>query len=187
MNLNVGDTVLVMDEAISGVVSEIVRDSVFIETNDGFFLEFFAHELIKINPKESLKSQLFSNQSLKSVISEKEFPERKNLPKIKQKERNQPKMEVDLHIHQLTTKDKHMSNYDMLTLQLDTAKHKLEFAIQNRIQKIVFIHGVGQGVLRAELEYLVKRYENAKFYDADYQKYGMGAMEVYLYQNVKNS
>ena len=77
-----------------------------------------------------------------------------------------------------------MSNHDMLTLQLDTAKRQLDFAIRKRIQKVVFIHGVGEGVLKLELEYLFSRYDNVKFYDADYQKYGLGATEVYIYQNV---
>jgi dsDNA-specific endonuclease/ATPase MutS2 len=72
----------------------------------------------------------------------------------------------------------------MLTLQMDTAKRQLEFAIRKRIQKVVFIHGVGEGVLKTELEYLFGRYNNVKYYDADYQKYGLGATEVYIYQNV---
>ena len=78
-----------------------------------------------------------------------------------------------------------MSNYDMLTLQTDTAKRQLEFAIRKRIPKVVFIHGVGAGVLRQELEYLFGRYDNVKYYDANYQKYGSGATEVYIYQNPK--
>ena len=93
-------------------------------------------------------------------------------------------MEVDLHIHQLTANERGMSAYDKLNLQLDVARSKLEFAISKRIQRIVFIHGVGEGVLRAELEYLFSRYEQIKFYDADFQKYGLGATEVYIYQNV---
>jgi dsDNA-specific endonuclease/ATPase MutS2 len=71
----------------------------------------------------------------------------------------------------------------MLNIQLDTAKRQLNFAISKRIQKVVFIHGVGEGVLKEELRYLFNRYDNVKFYDADYQKYGLGATEVYIYQN----
>ena len=40
-----------------------------------------------------------------------------------------------------------MQNYDMLNLQLDTAKRRLDFAISKRIQRVVFIHGVGEGFL----------------------------------------
>jgi dsDNA-specific endonuclease/ATPase MutS2 len=93
-------------------------------------------------------------------------------------------MEVDLHIHKLTDSNRRMTNYDMLTLQLDTAKRQLEFAMRKRIQKIVFIHGVGEGVLKMELETLFRRYENIKYYDADLQKYGHGATEVYIFQNL---
>ncbi|HET8809171.1 MAG TPA: Smr/MutS family protein, partial [Flavobacteriaceae bacterium] len=102
---------------------------------------------------------------------------------IRPKERNLPAMEVDLHIHQLVNSTKNLTNFDMLNLQLDTAKRQLDFAIKKRIQKVVFIHGVGEGVLRAELESLFRRYDNLKFYDADYQKYGLGATEVYIFQN----
>lgn len=183
MSFNIGDSVLVMDESISGIVTHIMKDIVSIETDDGFVLDFAPNELLKINPKASLKSELFAGQSVNSVISEKEQPKKRQIPKIKPKERNQASMEVDLHIHQLTTHDKGMSNYEMLNLQLETAKRQLEFAIRNRIQKVVFIHGVGEGVLKIELEYLFKRYEKVKFYAANYQKYGLGATEVYIFQN----
>jgi hypothetical protein len=185
MNFEIGDSVLVIDEAFSGMVTAISKNTVSIETTDGFILEFSPNELLKINPKQSLKSEIFAGQSINSVISEKEQPPRKNAARVKPKERNQPAMEVDLHIHQLTTNDKHMSSHEKLNFQLDTAKRQLEFAIRNRIQKMVFIHGVGEGVLKIELEYLFRRYENVKYYDADYQKYGLGATEIYILQNIK--
>lgn len=78
-----------------------------------------------------------------------------------------------------------MSNYDILTLQTETAKRHIDFAIRNRIPKIVFIHGVGEGILKAELDFLLGRYENIVFQDANYQKYGFGATEVYFKQNSK--
>ena len=92
-------------------------------------------------------------------------------------------MEVDLHIQKLTKSERGLTAYDKLNLQIDTAKRKLDFAIQKRIQKLVFIHGVGEGVLKAELETMLRRYDNLKYYDADYKTYGLGATEVYIYQN----
>ena len=73
----------------------------------------------------------------------------------------------------------------MLNLQIDTATQRLEHAITNRIPKLVFIHGVGEGVLRMELETLFRRYSEVTFSDASYRKYGAGATEVYIYQNPK--
>jgi len=183
MAFKLGDFVLVLDEDLSGIISNIQGDTISIETEDGFLLEFEANELVLKNNKDSIASQIFSKSNIDAVVSEKEIPKRKNQPKTRTKDRYEPTMEVDLHINQLVKSSRSMSNHDMLTLQLNTAKHKLEFAINKRIQKIVFIHGVGEGVLKMELEYLFGRYGNVKFYDANYQKYGLGATEVYIYQN----
>jgi dsDNA-specific endonuclease/ATPase MutS2 len=183
MKLVIGDSVSVLDEDLKGVIVTIADNIITIETNEGFELEFSKNELIKIETDTTLRTNIFSNSSLNEVVSQKEIPKKKS-NKVKPKERYQPTLEVDLHIHQLTNSTKGMTNYDMLTLQLDTAKRQLEFAIQKRIQKIVFIHGKGDGVLKLELEYLFGRY-NVKFYEANYQKYGLGATEVYIYQNIK--
>lgn len=183
MAFNVGDRVLVLDEDFSGVIKIINDNIITIETEDGFLLDYSSNELVKKKADSSIKSALFTNTSINAVISEKEISKRKQ-PTTKPKERYEPAMEVDLHINQLVKSSKGMSNHDMLTLQLDTARRQLEFAMSKRIQKIVFIHGVGEGVLKEELEYLFARYNNVKFYDANYQKYGLGATEVYIFQNV---
>ncbi|WP_159023464.1 Smr/MutS family protein [Formosa sp. L2A11] len=185
MSFKKGDTVSVLDEDMSGTIIKVDGTTVSVETDDGFMLNFEAQELIKIKTDPQLDSQIFRESSLSQVISEKEEYKPRKSVKIKPKERFEPTMEVDLHIHNLAKSTKNMGNYDMLTLQLDTAKFKLEFAIKNRIQKVVFIHGVGEGVLKMELEYLFNHYDNVKFYDANYQKYGVGATEVYIFQNVK--
>ncbi|MGO1752210.1 MAG: Smr/MutS family protein, partial [Psychroflexus sp.] len=60
---------------------------------------------------------------------------------------------------------------------------RIDSAIKHRHKKIVFIHGVGQGVLKAELETLFRRYDRITYYDADYKTYGVGATEIYIYDN----
>lgn len=185
MNFKVGDKVSVLDDNISGIITKISENSINVESSDGFEFEFEAHELMLIKG-QNLSSAIFSEQSFEEVIKEKEAFKKRNIPKIKPKERTQPPMEVDLHIQHLTNSTKHLNNHDMLTLQLDTAKRQLEFAIRKRIQKVVFIHGVGEGILKSELEYLFGKFDNVKYYDADYQKYGLGATEVYIYQNVNS-
>jgi len=174
----IGDRVEVLDEVISGKVDGIEGDMVTLVTDDGFPMKYRAKDLIMVKGAISV-----SNFEVARIKKEKEFPKKRKAPSLKPKERNAPKMEVDLHIHQLVKSTQGLSNFDMLNIQLETAKRQLEFAIQKRIQKVVFIHGVGEGILKEELQYLFKRYENLKFYDADYQKYGLGATEVYIYQN----
>jgi len=182
MEFRLGDRVEVLDEDLRGSITKINGDRITIETTDGFELNFAKTELLKRGDDNLLGTKTFSKTSLSEAVSQKETKKRKSV-KIKPKERFQPTLEVDLHIHQLTNAFRGMSNHDMLSLQIDTAKRQLEFALRKRIQRIVFIHGVGEGVLKIELEYLFKRYDNLKFYDADYQKYGQGATEVYIFQN----
>ena len=180
MQFQTGDRVETLDDVITGRITKIEGDQVTIETDTGFPMVFPATSLIKVPGSEQIKVSNFEAAKAKRT---KEEPARKKTPVSKAKERNAPKMEVDLHIHQLVPSTKGMSNFDMLNLQLETAKRKLEFAIQKRIQKVVFIHGVGAGVLQEELKYLFGRYDNVKYYEADYQKYGAGATEIYIYQN----
>jgi len=176
----IGDAVETIDDTIKGIITEMNGNQISIETDEGFLMRYSASELVKVTGSFKV-----SNYEIAQIKSEKELPKRKNTRAVKSKERTAPKMEVDLHIHQITNSEKGMTAHDKLNLQLETAKRQLEFAIRKRIQKVVFIHGVGEGVLKEELKYLFGRYENVKFYDADYQKYGLGATEVYVYQNAK--
>lgn len=176
-----GDFVEALDDVISGEVIRVEDDQITIETPDGFELDFTENELVKISGKNEIKVDL---KSIESAKQEKQIRKKPSSARTKPKERNLPAMEVDLHIHNLVKSTKNMTNFEMLNLQLETAKRQLDFAIKKRIQKVVFIHGVGEGVLRIELESLFNRYEHdLKFYDADYQKYGLGATEVYIFQN----
>ncbi len=178
VRIAIGDKVEVLDEAISGRVESIDGDMATVMTSEGFPLKYPVKELVKVE-----KGIKVSNFEVAQIKKEKEQPKRRQSQTVKPKERNAPKMEVDLHIHQLVKSSKGLSNFDILNIQLETAKRQLDFAMKKRIQKVVFIHGVGEGILKEELYYLFKKYDNLKFYDADYQKYGLGATEVYIFQN----
>lgn len=182
MSLKVGDFVEVLDEDFSGKVICVKDYQVTIQTEDNFELEFEASQLIKTQNSKLLKTSIITDDSLQKINSDKK-PKKKKSVGIKRKERTQPAMEIDLHIHQLLPNTKGMQKHDILAYQLETVKRQLAFAMSKNIQRIVFIHGVGEGVLKLELEYLLKQYDNLKYYDANYQKYGLGATEVYIFQN----
>jgi dsDNA-specific endonuclease/ATPase MutS2 len=180
MRLEIGNKVAVLDDVLKGVVIAIDADAITIETEDGMSFKFTKRELVKIEEDQHELSKFsdINNPLLNQKISD-------NKPKksLFTKTKNEVILEVDLHINQLVKSTKGLDNYDMLNLQILTAKRKIEYAISKRISKIVFIHGVGEGVLRAELTSLLNRYP-VKYYDASYKKYGLGATEVYIYQNV---
>jgi len=177
-NFSVGDRVEVLDDSVEGIVEFVEGATIQVLLEDGFSMQYNASELVRIGSELKV-----SNYEVAKIKKEKETPKKKRVITNKSKERNLPKMEIDLHIHHLVKSTRGMSNFDMLNIQVETAKRQLDFAIQKRIQKVVFIHGVGEGVLKEELHYLFKKYKNIKFYDAEYQKYGLGATEVYIYQN----
>ncbi len=181
---NIGDKVSVLDDAIDGVVVSVKNNEVTIETSDNFMMTYFVNELIKINNISELNN---FNKSEGLVKAKNDVtPTRKQVElqiKLEKVERGVP--EFDLHIEKLVKNKNGLTNFDILTIQLETAKRHIEFSIKNRIPKIVFIHGVGEGVLKTELDFMLKRYEQILFQDANYQKYGLGATEVIFKQNVR--
>lgn len=176
-----GDRVSVLDEDVTGIVERIKGTEVWISV-DGFLLQYSKSDLVVI---KSYSKIVFQSKDLETVLEEKKGEKPKKVLPRKKRNKEIPVVEIDLHIENLVKSTREMSSFDMLNLQLETARHRLEYAIDNRIPKLVFIHGIGEGVLRVELEYLLGRYPEITFYDADYRKYGAGATEVYIYQNPK--
>lgn len=88
-------------------------------------------------------------------------------------------LEIDLHIEELLDTTAGMDSADILRYQLDTFRKVLEENKRNKGQKIVFIHGKGDGVLRkAILNELNTKYKNYYHQDASFREYGFGATMV---------
>ena len=177
--MKIGDKVSVIDDKIDGVITKINKGTITIMADEGFEMQFSEKELIVDSGRENFNEMV---EVPHNEIDTKEEYIRKP-PQQKKSKKSVPPMEVDLHIHQLIPDCSQLGNHEKLTIQLETAKKRLDFAFRKKIQRVVFIHGVGEGVLKEELNYLLKRYDNLDFYDADFQKYGVGATEVYIYQN----
>ena len=103
---------------------------------------------------------------------------RKPQPVVKRGGKNDI-IEVDLHIGELLDDTRGMSNGEMLNYQLDKFREVMEQYRNKREQRIVFIHGKGDGVLRrALLDELKRKYPACKAQDASFQEYGFGATMV---------
>lgn len=90
-----------------------------------------------------------------------------------------PPIEVDLHIAELTDSTTGMDNTAMLQMQLDEVRKVMNRNARRIGQKIIFIHGKGEGVLRkAVLSLLAKEYPKATTQDASFREYGFGATLV---------
>src|SRR5690554_1323250 len=146
--MKIGDTVSVLDEALSGVVKTIQNGRVTIVTSDGFEFAFKANELVIID--DAIGFHEFMNMDVATVISEKEGSDRRKSPLKKSKKRKEHIFEVDLHIHHLIPSTKGLSNFDILNIQMAEAKRQLDRAIANRWKSVVFINGWGEAYLREE-------------------------------------
>ncbi len=86
---------------------------------------------------------------------------------------------VDLHANALLDTTAGMSAGDILNYQLDVFRRTLKEHASKKGQRIVFVHGKGEGVLRrALINDLVYRFKHYTYQDASFQEYGYGATQV---------
>ena len=87
---------------------------------------------------------------------------------------------VDLHIGELVDNILGMSSNDMFRTQMNYFKKMLESAIANEYDKVTFIHGVGNGVLKNAIIEELKHYDNTSNRMASIVKFGVGAIDVMI-------
>ncbi|UEG49189.1 Smr/MutS family protein [Ferruginibacter lapsinanis] len=88
---------------------------------------------------------------------------------------------VDLHIEKLTDDWKHLSNYDILTIQLKAFEKYYDLAISHFQPSLIIIHGVGTGKLKNEIHEILKAKKHVKSFANQYHhRFGYGATEIYF-------
>jgi hypothetical protein len=85
---------------------------------------------------------------------------------------------VDLHIEELVADFSGMNNAEMLNLQMTRFNEEMHNALRSHLKSIIFIHGVGKGVLKQSILKELKNYKGIRVREADPVKYGQGATEV---------
>ena len=127
-----------------------------------------------------VKQVYVSAEDLQDALMKKKTVEHPSAPRtiVKRGGKNEI-IEVDLHIGELLDDTHGMSNREMLNYQLDKFREVMEQYKNKREQRIVFIHGKGDGVLRkALLDEMKRKYSACKTQDASFQEYGFGATMV---------
>jgi hypothetical protein len=93
-----------------------------------------------------------------------------------------PNPTIDLHIEKLTDQVSQLSAQDMVDLQMKVVIKSLEMAHIHQMQKIVFIHGIGNHFLKNKIKNYLSQQKTIvqKYQDADMVLFGGGATEVLL-------
>lgn len=124
------------------------------------------------------KEITISPEEIAVAMKEKESGKRPRIQPITKKEKS-PVLEIDLHIDELLDDTNGLSSADILEYQLKKFREVMDENRKNREQKIVFIHGKGDGVLKnAILKELKTNYKTAYYQDASFREYGYGATMV---------
>lgn len=88
---------------------------------------------------------------------------------------------VDLHIEKLTDSWKHLTNFEILSMQLKAFEKYYELAVAHYQPTLTIIHGVGAGKLRDEIHDILKHKKQVKSFVNQYSpQYGYGATEIYF-------
>lgn len=146
------------------------------EDND--FFEQPAMLFTIIENDEQARPLVIDAKKLKQQMYNKAKADEQPLKRIQKKEKDEIVV-IDLHAHELLETTNGMSSGDILEYQLKVFRDTLAEYSNRRGQKIVFIHGKGEGVLRrALINDLSYRYKRYQYQDASFQEYGYGATQV---------
>jgi hypothetical protein len=129
---------------------------------------------------EAVRELLISASDLQEAMNQKNRVDKPQQNLIPVKKNPIPEIiEIDLHINQLLDMTTGLSATDILQVQIDKFNRIMTENKNRKGQKIVFIHGKGEGVLRnAILSELKLKYKHCPVQDASFREYGFGASMV---------
>lgn len=120
-----------------------------------------------------------SSREIKKIISEKEHSSQKVIHTTSRTKGKDEIIEIDLHINALLDSVTGLSNADILEYQLNKFHEVLIQYKNKKGQRIVFIHGIGNGTLKRKIhEELRRKYRAYYQQDASFKEYGWGATMV---------
>ncbi len=179
MNLKIGDRVKYIDDVGGGEIIEIHKSELTIEDEHGFHVKVTVNQVISEVPGGY--SPTFKKESM-PLIEQTSVQENEDLRAYHQ-DGKKPFLEVDLHIHHLVADERHMTNHQMLGVQMKHVERILIAAKASKYQRLVLIHGVGNGTLRNEIRTFIASQKNCECHEARFEDYGYGATEVGLWYN----
>ena len=184
-----------LNEVGGGEVLEVFSDgTATVEGEDGFDMNYKLHELMRVMSRED-EIEAYNNKlpDLASILAQdldegrqkeiqREF-DIKYANATNQKRRGEH-MVIDLHIHELVDDQSGLRDRTKLDIQLNHFERMMRIAAEHRIRKVIFIHGIGQGVLRHQIRTRLEMYyPNCTVRDGNPREYGSGATEVLLGQS----
>ena len=193
--VKVGDRVKFLNDVGEGVVIKVETSIAIVEDESGFDHEYDLAELLPVGGEVEEEERYGNNLPDMSEVLARDISEEKqkklqeafDIKYANERATNQKRrgefMEVDLHFHELVEDISGLKDRTKLDIQLNHFERMMRIAAEQRIRKVIFIHGVGQGVLRHQIRSRLEMYyPECSVRDANPREYGSGATEVLLGQ-----
>ena len=88
---------------------------------------------------------------------------------------------VDLHIEKLSNSWEHLSNFEILTIQLKEFEKWFDLSVAHIQPSLIVIHGVGTGKLKDEIHEILKTKKQVRYFVNQYDaRFGYGATELFF-------
>ena len=193
-----GSEVKFLNDVGGGIVLEVFSDGTAnVEGEDGFDMKYNLKELMLVNENITEQEEEYNNKlpDLAQIIAQDVNEERQKLiqkdfevkyanVRATNQQRRGEHMVIDLHIHELIEDQSGLQERTKLDVQLNHFERMMRIAGEQRVKRVIFIHGVGKGVLRNQIRTrLDSYYPDCNVRDANPHEYGAGATEVILGQS----
>ena len=162
LGLQPGMRVTLMDSSDRGVIKHVRKDCVEVELDYGFVVPVGFHDFIVNDAEEDRKLR-------QSVGSSKSKPAAEERPVFTNKA-----VEIDLHIEALPG-GLGVAKGQELPFQLEYFKAVMRSQLKHRGRRIIFVHGVGDGVLKAAIR---EELDTVYAISCSWTPYGDGATAV---------
>lgn len=152
----IGDKIKFIRSNDFGVIKEIISErKVKVEDSSNFIVQVNKDEIIL---QDDSTNSVSSYGDL-SKIKDDSYVKRKKEKKVS----NLNVMKVDLHIENLITDYHLMTNQEIIHAQIKKCEDVLMKSLNSNVQKLVIVHGIGEGVLKKEVHNLLNKYEMRYF------------------------
>ncbi|MEZ7977558.1 MAG: Smr/MutS family protein [Flavobacteriales bacterium] len=193
-----GSEVKFLNDVGGGIVLEVFSDGTAnVEGEDGFDMKYNLKELMLVNENITEQEEEYNNKlpDLAQIIAQDVNEERQKLiqkdfevkyanVRATNQQRRGEHMVIDLHIHELIEDQSGLQDRTKLDVQLNHFERMMRIAGEQRVKRVIFIHGVGKGVLRNQIRTrLDSYYPDCTVRDANPREYGAGATEIILGQS----
>jgi len=167
--MQIGDKILVIDDDLQGIITKIEGQNITFESNEGFLYVYPSNKIVMTNP--FVEGLFLQGKPHKKILKNKTVS-KKNIGK-------KPPV-FDLHIEKIQAKHQHLSSGQKLQIQLNEARSIIRKMQHQNRKTFVFVHGIGKGVLKTELQKMLKK-QKIQFEEASFQDFGHGAaLQIFL-------